>query len=81
MAALTLTRKPAAAGPTAAPAPFDLLAPYDRPRVALYLDRAEAEALLRLCAASPADAGGLEDDLFSRLGEVIRELWRAEPAA
>lgn len=62
---------------TLSPSPAaDLLAVYDQPRAALYLTRAEAEALLTLCAASPATAGPLEDDLFGRLGELLRALWR-----
>ncbi len=42
------------------------------PRLPLYLSEAEAELLLRLCAVSPACGGLEEDELFSRIGELLR---------
>ncbi len=42
------------------------------PRLPLYLSEAEAEMLLRLCAVSPACGGLAEDELFSRIGELLR---------
>ena len=42
------------------------------PRLPLYLTEDEAEMLLRLCAVSPACGGLVEDELFSRIGDLMR---------
>jgi hypothetical protein len=57
-----------------------LMADLERGRLPLYLTEEDAKLLPELCAASPGTGGQREAQLFSGLGELLREFWQAQGA-